>query len=121
LRRTRIASPCFVAVRICAECYLTTCSIVLHILSSYHITYVNRPKYVNYVLFNWSIYTVSREERSEFWEVTVSVILSICPIPNGFRDTAISLYSSKIVDKKEILRAVATTGIYCSRDEVGTV
>jgi hypothetical protein len=26
------------------------------------------------------------------------------PIPNGFRDKAISLYTSKIVDKKEILR-----------------
>jgi hypothetical protein len=26
----------------------------------------------------------------------------MCLIPNGFRDTAISLYSSKIVDKKEI-------------------
>jgi hypothetical protein len=26
------------------------------------------------------------------------------PIPNGFRDRAISLYCSKIVDKKEILR-----------------
>jgi hypothetical protein len=54
-------------------------------------------------------YTVSQEERSIFWEVIVSVILSrkmymyMCPIPNGFRDGAISLYSSKIVDKKEIL------------------
>jgi hypothetical protein len=28
----------------------------------------------------------------------------MCPIPNGFSDGAISLYSSKIVDKKEILR-----------------
>jgi hypothetical protein len=28
----------------------------------------------------------------------------MCPIPNGFRDRAISLYSSKTVDKKEILR-----------------
>jgi hypothetical protein len=34
------------------------------------------------------------------------------PIPNGFRDGAISLYSSKIVDKKEILRTVAISGIY---------
>jgi hypothetical protein len=32
-----------------------------------------------------------------------------------------SLYSSKIVDKKEILRTVSNTGIYCSSDEVGTV
>jgi hypothetical protein len=44
-----------------------------------------------------------------------------CRIPNGFRDTAISLYSSKIVDKKEILRTVSNTGIYCSSDKVGAV
>jgi hypothetical protein len=31
----------------------------------------------------------------------------MCPIPNGFRDRAISLYSSKTVDKKEILRTVS--------------
>ena len=41
------------------------------------------------------IYRVSQEESSIFWEVIVSVILSkmlymnMCPIPNGFRDTAI--------------------------------
>jgi hypothetical protein len=57
----------------------------------------------------------------------VSVILSknvyiyMCPIRNGFRDGAVSLYSSKIVDRKEILRAVSNTGIYCSSDKVGTV
>jgi hypothetical protein len=40
------------------------------------------------------------EERSIFWEVMVSVIVSkkvymyMCPIANGFRDRAISLYSS---------------------------
>jgi hypothetical protein len=28
----------------------------------------------------------------------------MCPIPYGFRGRAISLYNSKIVDKKEILR-----------------
>jgi hypothetical protein len=45
-------------------------------------------------------YRVSQEERSIFWEVIVSVILSrklymyMCIIPNRFRDTAISLYSS---------------------------
>jgi hypothetical protein len=33
----------------------------------------------------------------------------MCPIPNGFRDRVISLYSSKIVDKKEILSAVSNT------------
>jgi predicted transport protein len=43
------------------------------------------------------------------------------PIPNGFRDGAISLYSSETVDKKDILRAVSNTGIYCSSDKVGTV
>jgi hypothetical protein len=42
-------------------------------------------------------------------------------IPNGFRDTAISLYSPKIVDKSEILRTVSNTGIYCSNEKVGTV
>jgi hypothetical protein len=66
-------------------------------------------------------------ERAIFCEVIVSAILSkkvymyMCPIPNGFRDRAISLYSSKIVDKKKILRTVSNTGIYCSSDEVGTV
>jgi hypothetical protein len=41
------------------------------------------------------IYRVSQEEGSIFWEVIVSVILSktlyinMCPIPNGFPDTAI--------------------------------
>jgi predicted transport protein len=29
--------------------------------------------------------------------------------------------SSKTVDKKEILRTVSNTGIYCSSDKVGTV
>jgi hypothetical protein len=43
-----------------------------------------------------------------------------CPIPNGFRDTAISLYSSKTVDKKDILCTVSNTDIYCSSDKVGT-
>jgi hypothetical protein len=45
----------------------------------------------------------------------------MCPIPNGFRYRAISLYSSKIIDKKEILRTVSNTGIYCSSDKFGTV
>jgi hypothetical protein len=42
-------------------------------------------------------------------------------IRNGFRDTAISLHSSETVDKKEILRTVSNTGIYCSSYIVGTV
>jgi hypothetical protein len=72
------------------------------------------------------IYTMSQEEMSIFWEVIVSVILSkrvymyMCPIPNGLRDRAISLYSCKIVDK-EILRIDSNIGIYCSSDKVGTI
>jgi hypothetical protein len=45
----------------------------------------------------------------------------MCPIPNCFRDRAISLYSSKIVDKKYILRTFSKIGIYCSSDKIGTV
>jgi hypothetical protein len=62
-----------------------------------------------------------------FWELIVSVILSkelytyMCPILNFFRGRANSLYSFKIADKKEILRTVSNTGIYCSSGEVGTV
>jgi hypothetical protein len=73
-----------------------------------------------------SKYRVSQEERPIFWRVIVSVILSkkmymyMSFIPNGFRDRAISLYSSKFVDKKEILRTVSNSGIYSS-DKVGTV
>jgi hypothetical protein len=63
------------------------------------------------------IYRVSQENKSVFLEVIVSAILSkrpymyMCPIPNGFRD--VSLYCSKIVAKKDILRTVSNTGIYC--------
>jgi hypothetical protein len=35
------------------------------------------------------------------------VYMYMCPIPNCFRDRAISLYSSESVDKKEILRTVS--------------
>jgi hypothetical protein len=45
----------------------------------------------------------------------------MCPIPNGFRDRAISLYSSKTIDKKEILHTVSNTGIYFSSTKVRTV
>jgi hypothetical protein len=41
--------------------------------------------------------------------------------PNCFQDRDISMYSSKIVDKKEILCTVSKAGIYCSSDKVGTV
>jgi hypothetical protein len=70
---------------------------------------------------------VSQRERLIFWEVIVSVTLSktfymyICSIPNNFRVRAISLYSSKTVDEKEILRTVSNTGIYCSSEIVGTI
>jgi hypothetical protein len=53
-----------------------------------------------------TLYTMSQEERSIFWEVIVSVILSkkvytyLYHIRNGFRARAISPYSSKIVDKR---------------------
>ena len=69
---------------------------------------------------------MSQEGMSIFWEVKVSVILTkkvcmyMCPIPNGFRDRAISLHSCKIVDK-EILSIVSNIGMYCSRDKVGAV
>jgi hypothetical protein len=77
-------------------------------------------------VFSIELYRVSQEERSIFWEVIVSVILSkkykyVYPIPNGSRDRAISQYSSKTVDKKEILRTVSNPGIYCSTGKVGTV
>jgi hypothetical protein len=60
-------------------------------------------------------YRVSQEERPTFLEFIVAVTLSnkmymyIRTIPNGFRDKAISLYSSKTVDKKEMLRTVSNT------------
>jgi hypothetical protein len=56
---------------------------------------------------------MSQEGRSVFWEITVPVILGkksiytyMCSLPNGFRDGAISVYSSKTVDKKEISRTI---------------
>jgi hypothetical protein len=49
------------------------------------------------------------------------VYMYMCPILNSFRDRAISLYSSKTVNKKEILRTVSNTDIYCSSDKVGAV
>jgi TATA-box binding protein (TBP) (component of TFIID and TFIIIB) len=50
-----------------------------------------------------------------------TVYMYMCPIPNGFRDRAISLHIFKIVNKKQILRTVSNTGTYCSSDKVGTV
>jgi hypothetical protein len=45
----------------------------------------------------------------------------MCLIPSGFRDRDVSFYISKTVDKKETLRTVSDSGIYCSSDKVGTV
>jgi hypothetical protein len=73
-----------------------------------------------------SLCRVSQEERSIFWEVIASFIVSkkvyihMCHIPNGFRDTAVSLHSSKTVGRK-LLHIVSNTGVYCSSDKVGTV
>jgi hypothetical protein len=43
------------------------------------------------------------------------------PIPSGLRVGNLSLYTSKIVDEKEVLYAFSNACIYCSRDKVGTV
>jgi hypothetical protein len=73
------------------------------------------------------IIQVSQEERSIFWEVTVSLILSkklymyMYLILNSFWARAFSLYTSKIVDKKEISHPVSNTGIYCSSNKVGSL
>jgi hypothetical protein len=58
--------------------------------------------------------------------IIVSVILSIrcictCVLFRTVSEIAISLYSSKIVDKKDILRTLSNTGIYFSRGEVITI
>jgi hypothetical protein len=50
-----------------------------------------------------------------------TLYMYMCPISKGFRDRGISLYSSKIVYKKEILCTVSNTSIYCSSDKLGTV
>jgi hypothetical protein len=98
------------------SCFLFEMLIYLLYLESFVIFLVSFP-----------LYTVTQEERSIFWEVAILVILNkkvytyMYPIPNGFRNRAISLYSSKIVNKKEILHTVSNTGIYCSSDKVGTV
>ena len=89
-----------------------------------HITF--NCLHVLYTCYLSAIYRVSQEEMSIFWEVTVSVILSkkvymyMCPIPNVFRDRATSLYGYKTVHK-QIWSIVSNIGIYCSRNEVGTV
>jgi hypothetical protein len=68
---------------------------------------------------------LSQEERLIFWEVTVSVILSkkylcTCVLFRTVSEIGLFHCSSKIVDKKEILRTISSTGIYFSSDKVGT-
>jgi hypothetical protein len=81
----------------------------------------------NKLIVEVALYRVSQEERSTFWEVIVSLIISkklymyMCPIPNAFQDRAFSVYSSRIVDKKEIFHTLSNTSVYCSSDKVGTV
>ena len=62
----------------------------------YHCHVSCNMSYVIYIIYMiYMIHRVSQEERSIFWEVIISVILSkniymnTCPIPNGFRDRAI--------------------------------
>jgi hypothetical protein len=62
------------------------------------------------VWLKWQIYRVFQGEKSIFWEVIISVILNrklymyMCPIVNGFRDGAISLYRRAI---RHVLTRVA--------------
>ena len=57
-------------------------------------------------------YRVFQEERSIFWEVTVSVILSkklytnMCPIPNGFRDRTIWMQTANLLIRKRYYECV---------------
>jgi hypothetical protein len=46
---------------------------------------------------------------------------STCVLLRTASEIVISLHSSKIVDKKEILRIVSNADIYCSSEKVGTV
>jgi hypothetical protein len=64
---------------------------------------------------------VSQEERSVLVIINKTLYMYICPVPDGFRDRAISLYSYRTGDKKELLCTVSNTGIYCSSDKVGAV
>jgi hypothetical protein len=73
------------------------------------------------------IYSVCQKEMPIFREVIRLVIqgkkvyMYMYPILDCFRDRAIPVYSSKTVDKKEILRTASNTDSYCSSDKVSTV
>jgi hypothetical protein len=70
-----------------------------------------------------SIYRVPQEERSIFWDVIVSVILSknmymyMYPIPNGFRDKAISLCSTLYTVQTSNTPTAARPGRFTPRKE----
>jgi hypothetical protein len=49
-----------------------------------------------------------------------SLYMYMCPIPNGFRDRAISLYISKLLITKTLC-ALSSIGTYCSSDKVGII
>jgi hypothetical protein len=55
------------------------------------------------------LYRVSQEEWSIFGEVIISAILSkkvcmyTCPIPKGFRDRGISLYTAQCTDEQHAM------------------
>jgi hypothetical protein len=70
---------------------------------------------------------MSQEERSIFWEVGHGIghskqkyVYVHVFYSERFPRYSYLLYSSKIVDKKEILGTVSNIGIYCSSDRVGT-
>jgi hypothetical protein len=60
------------------------------------------------------------EKRKTFpcWESNLS---RPAGSPSLYRLSYHDSYKSKIVDKKDILRTLFNTGIYCSGDKVGTV
>jgi hypothetical protein len=70
------------------------------------------------------VYIQSTPGGTVFWEVIVSkkqCIICTCVLFRTVSETDISLYVSKSVDKKEILRTASNTGIYCSSGKVGAV
>jgi hypothetical protein len=85
--------------RFCAIC-TSNCSQNTTVQAENSILYVPNLIQQKYVYLYIYIYRMSQKERSIFWEVIAAVILSInvymymCPIPHGFRDRAISLYST---------------------------
>jgi hypothetical protein len=89
---------------------ITACRLLIHILNLGTIRILH---FLPRLLVSW-LYRVSQNEWSIFQEVIVSVILSMklymymCPGPNGFRDTAISLYSSKTVHCKDEQHAMSS-------------